>query len=277
MTRKILEAIYEPIFRDCSFGFRPKRSCHSAIGALDKHLYGSSCEVVIDVDLKNFFGTLDHRILLNFLRMKIKDERFIRYIARMLKAGVLSDGELQMTQEGSPQGNIASPILANIYAHYVIDVWCQDVVKNHVGGSVEMFRYCDDMVICCQYRKDAERIMKVLPKRLAKFGLSLNQEKTKVVSFDKRALKRGEKQGTFDFLGFTLYWGKSYKGFIIPKMKTSRSRMRTKLRKVKDWMKSQRCMEKLPKLWETFRAKLRGHIQYYAVSRACKLNCVNAH
>ena len=123
MAAKVLEAIYEPLFLDCSYGFRVGRSCHTAIKALNTHLYRNQCEVVIDVDLSNFFGTINHEKLVKLLRMKIKDERFIRYIVRMLKAGVLSDGELRKTDEGSSQGSIASPVLANIFAHYAIDVW----------------------------------------------------------------------------------------------------------------------------------------------------------
>jgi len=202
MTAKILGAIYEPTFRECSYGFRPGRGCHTAIKALGAFLHRHDCEVVIDIDLRNYFGTIDHEILVEMLRQRIRDETFIRYIVRMLKAGILSDGELQMTEEGSPQGNVASPILSNIYGHFVIDSWFEDVVKSHCIGRVELFRYCDDMVICCQLRTDADRIFKALEGRLAKAALSLNLDKTRLVSFDRKAFCRGEQQDSFDFLGF---------------------------------------------------------------------------
>lgn len=266
MTSKVLEAIYEPIFRDCSYGFRPNRGCHTAIRALHQYLYRNTCEVVIDVDLRNFFGTLNHDVLLDLLRIKIKDNRFIRYIARLLKAGVLRDGELSMTDEGSPQGNVASPILANIYAHYVIDVWFQDVVKQHVEGPVELFRYADDMVICCRFRRDAVKIQRALAGRLEKYSLQLNAEKTKFVSFDRKGFCAGTKQGTFDFLGFTFYLGRSRNNNVVVKVKTSCTRVRSKLQQVKAWVKANRHKEKLKPLWLKFVTKLVGHIRYYGVS-----------
>ena len=185
------------------------------------YLFLNRCEIVIDVDLKNYFGSIDHKMLLELLRIKIKDEVFLRYIVRMLKAGVLRDGEFYVTEEGSPQGNIASPVLANIFAHYVIDEWFEKIVKHYTKGGVAMYRYADDLVICCRYEYDAHRILKALKGRLAKYGLDLNDKKTKLVRFDK-TLK--QKQQTFDFLGFTFYLGKSAKGFMIPKVKTAGKR-----------------------------------------------------
>jgi len=265
MTSKILEAIYEPTFRNCSYGFRPNRDCHMAVKNLCNSIHKNQYEVVIDVDLKNYFGTLDHGTLLEFLKLRIKDERFLRYIVRMLKAGVLSDGELRITDEGSPQGNVASPVLSNIFGHYVIDCWFEDVVKLHVKGPVELFRYCDDMVICCRYAADANRITKALEGRLSKFKLELNLEKTKSVSFSKRLFDGGKDQGTFDFLGFTFYLARTRKGFVTVKVKTSRKRLRSKLANVKAWIKSHRHIRLLP-LWRTFRSKLVGHLNYYGVS-----------
>lgn len=141
---KILEAIYEPIFKESSYGFRPGRSCHTATKALFNHLSNQTVEVVIDVDLKNFFGLIQHEILLGFLRRKIKDERFIRYVARILKSEILREGRFEVSEEGSPQGNIASPILSNIYAHYVIDEWIEEVVPRYTKQEVRSFRYVDD-------------------------------------------------------------------------------------------------------------------------------------
>ena len=202
--QRILESIYEPIFLACSYGFRPGLSCHDAIHALDNYLYKEQVAIVIDIDLENFFGTIDHKILEEILRIKIKDERFIRYIIRMFKAGVLSARELTISAEGVAQGSCVSPILANILAHYVIDTWFEETAKAHCRGRAELFRYCDDLVICCQYSTDAKRIKDALSKRLKKFKLSMNEGKTKMVRFNRK-----ENQATsFNFLGFTFYWGR---------------------------------------------------------------------
>lgn len=266
MTAKILEAIYEPTFRDCSYGFRPGRGCHTAVKALSSFLHKHDCEVVIDVDLRNYFGTIDHKALVEILRQRIKDETFIRYIVRMLKAGILSDGELRMSDEGSPQGNVASPILSNIYGHHVIDCWFEDTVKRHCAGRVELFRYCDDMVICCQRRSDADRILTALEGRLSKYSLSLNLDKTRLAPFDRNAFKRGERQESFDFLGFSFFLSRTKSGGVTAKLKTSRKRLRAKLGKVKSWLKQYRSRYRLKDLWRIFTKKLEGHVRYFGVS-----------
>jgi len=262
----ILESIYEPIFLDCSYGFRPGKSCHDAIQDLHSHLYACEVEMVIDVDLANFFGTIDHAILKDILSVKIKDSKFMRYISRMLKAGVLAEGELLVSDEGVPQGSCCSPALSNIVAHYVIDEWLEEVVKPLLVGAMKVFRYADDLVICCQYEADTNRVKKALGKRLAKYKLKLNEDKTKMVRFSKNKSRQGVKQETFDFLGFTFYLGKSLKGTIIPKMKTCGKRYRSKLKRVNDWARQIRNRESLRTIWKIFCAKLRGHVQYYGVS-----------
>lgn len=262
---KILEAIYEPIFRECSYGFRPGRSCHTAVKELFAHLSNKGSEVVIDVDLKNYFGTIQHDILLGFLRRKIKDERFIRYVARMLKAGIFREGGFEVSDEGSPQGNICSPVLSNIYAHYVLDTWLEDVVPPYVKNEVRSFRYADDQVICCRYRSDSVKVLKALKQRLNKYGLELNAEKTKVVKFNKWEFP-SVKQGTFDYLGFTLYLRRSRKGQVHVAVKTARKRFYSKLRKVKLWCRQNKDKQRLLPLWNTFNSKLRGHVEYYGVS-----------
>lgn len=266
MMQKVLESLYEPLFLDCSHGFRPGKSCHTAIQALHDHLYKTDVQTIIDIDLKNFFGTIDHQLLENILEERIKDPKFMRYINRMFKAGVLSEGDLRNNDEGVPQGSICSPILSNIFAHYVIDEWIEEMVKPVCRGSVELYRYADDAVICCQYETDALKVRRTLVKRLEKFKLQLNEEKTKLVAFDKRAAEQGVKQETFDFLGFTFYWGRSRTGRIIPKLETRAKTMKTKLKKVKDWIKQARKQQPLKEIWRIFQSKLRGHIQYYGVS-----------
>lgn len=264
--QEILESIYDPIFLDCSYGFRPGRSCHDAIKELHNHLYKNEVEVVIDVDLANFYGTIDHKILEDMLRMKIKDSKFLRYISRILKSGVLTDGELTVSDEGVPQGSCSSCVLSNIFAHYVIDKWFDEVVKPRMAGQVRMFRYADDLVICCQNENDAVRVREALGKRLAKYKLKLNEDKTKSVTFSKRKSRQGVKQGTFNFLGFTFYLGSSKTGAKIPKLKTNGKRYRSKLNRVKDWARQIRNKKTLRAIWKTFCAKLRGHVQYYSVS-----------
>lgn len=266
MTKKILESIYEPTFYECSYGFRQGRGCHDAIKDLQHHLHQTEVEVVIDIDLGNFFGTIDHIMLQELLEQRIKDFRFIRYIVRMFKAGVLSEGELKISSEGVPQGSCCSPVLANIYAHHVIDEWICDMIKPYLKGKVRLFRYADDAIICCTCVEDANKIRKTLSERLARFNLHLNEEKTKMVPFSKRKARQGEKQGTFDFLGFTFYLGKSLHGRIVPKLKTARKRLRNKLVKVTEWIKQNRHKMKLVPLWIRFCRKLAGHCQYYGVS-----------
>lgn len=261
MFQRTLESIYDPIFKDVSFGFRPGLGCHDAIRALAQHLYQNPTETVLDLDLKNFFGSIDHKNLNEILSKKIKDKTFLRYIGRMLKAGALSSEGLKISEEGVPQGNICGPVLANIFAHEVIDEWFEGIVKKHCKGKVAMFRYCDDAVICCENNYDAMRIRKALVNRLNKFKLSLNEEKTKLVPFS-----RGTIGTSFDFLGFTFYWGKSRNGFSIPKLKTAGKRLRGKLKRVKEWAKSVRGKSKLPEIWRTFCSKVQGHINYYGVS-----------
>ena len=266
MMQRILESIYDPIFLDCSYGFRPGRSCHDAIRSLQQYLYRNEVQTVIDVDLTSYFDSIDHKYLLSFLEQKIKDRRFLRYVTRMLKSGVLTEGELTASEEGVPQGSICSPILANIFAHYVIDEWFCAVVKKHCRGKVELFRYTDDIVICSQYAWDAKRILRALVKRLEKYGLKLNEEKTRLVFFSKRAYRQGTKQGSFDFLGFTFYIGRSRKGVPIPKVKSSGKRLRVKLKRVSQWARAVTSRYRLGEIWRNFRVKLLGHIRYYGVT-----------
>jgi len=266
MFHRVLESIYEPLFLDCSYGFRPGRSAHDAIQALNDHLYHHEVATVIDVDLANYFDRISHKHLVSMLEEKIKDTRFMRYLKRLLKAGVLAEGELQVSAEGVAQGSVCSPILANIYAHTVIDEWFEQVVKPRCRGRVALFRYGDDIVICCQREQDADRIKTALAARLNKYALALNEEKTHSVPFSKRAYAHGERQGTFDFLGFTFYLGRTRGGFVVAKVKTSANRKRQNLTRVNQWARRMRNQLRLPDLWHLFCQKLRGHVQYFGVS-----------
>lgn len=266
MMQKVLESIYEPLLHPNSYGFRPGRSCHDAIKELDAHLYAHEVETVIDVDLANFFGSISHQKAIEIIRKKVSDPRLIRYLIRMFKSGVLADGELKVSDEGAVQGSCCSPVIANIFADEVICKWFEKMGKPHCAGEVKLIIYADDLVICCQYQKDALKIKTALSQRLQKYGLKMNEEKTKLVPFSKRKQKLGEDQGTFDFLGFTFYLGKTRKGFYVVKVKTNGKRFRAKLKKVNDWARAIRNKLSMKQLMKTAAAKLRGHVQYYGVS-----------
>lgn len=281
MYAKILTKIYEPIFIEESFGFRPGRSCHDAVKSIHKYVNRTNYGVVIDVDLSNFFGTINHRKLIQLLEIKIKDRTFIRYIVRMLRAGILADGELKKSDEGSPQGSIVSPVLANIFAHYAIDLWINDkeMQNKYLRGGIHFVRYADDFVICTN-KMDAPRIIKALEGRLQRFDLKINTEKTKVINFNKAELQSSKgnlrqkpkikKQGVINFLGFSLYCGKSKKGTPIVKIKTIGKTLSKKLKEFTIWCKSNRNKIRLGALWKTFILKVRGHIQYYGISHNFK-------
>jgi RNA-directed DNA polymerase len=266
MFCKILEAIYEPIFNDCSYGFRRNKSAHMAIQDAIEYLKFNNVKEVIDVDLENFFGTIRHDELLRMLSLKIKDKTFLRYIVRMLKAGIITKEGLKESDVGLPQGSILSPVLANIYAHYVIDLWFKKVVSKHIIGKVEIFRYCDDLIVCATDTRDINKIIRSLDKRLNKFGLKVNLEKTKTVKFNRYTFERGEKQESFDFLGFTFYLSRARAGFVTIKVKTSKKTMRAKLTNVKTWIRLNRFKGTLLEIWLEFCKKIQGHIVYYGVS-----------
>lgn len=271
MFCKILESIYDPIFCDCSYGFRRYRSTHLAIKDTIEYLRFNNVKTVIDVDLENFFGTIRHKDLLNMLSLKIKDKTFLRYISRMLKAGTSINGEVEKQNVGLPQGSIMSPVLANIYAHYIIDLWFEKRVPKHIIGKVEIFRYCDDFVICCTDTRDVRRVLQSLDKRLGKFGLKLNLDKTKCVEFNRYHFERGIKQDSFDFLGFTFYISKARNGgFTTIKVKTSKKTLREKLSNVSSWVKLNRWKGHLQHIWQTFCRKLRGHVVYFGVTNNSK-------
>lgn len=267
MFGKILEAIYDPIFHDFSYGFRRGVSCHDAIKSVQNFISAEWVRSVIDVDLKNFFGEINHIKLMAIIRMRIKDERFCRYLVRMLKSGIMTEGGIKETDIGTPQGSVCSPILANIFAHYCIDEWFSKQVIPNLYGKAKIFRYCDDFVICCTHDGDHPRIMKALKGRLDRFSLPMNETKTKVVKFNKAFLKyKGLKQETFDFLGFTFYLNLSKKGIVTVRPKTSKKKFRIKVHEIREWLKKSRHKESMNALWKTLGMKLRGHYNYYGVT-----------
>lgn len=263
---RILEAVYELDFLDLSYGFRPNRSCHDALDRVDKIIMTNPVNCIIDADIKGFFDNVNHDWMKRCLEERIADKNLIRLIIRFLKAGIMEAGEFKETTKGTPQGGVLSPMLANIYLHYVLDLWMERVVKRESRGYVEMVRYADDFIICVQNQAEAEQILKGLEMRLAKFSLELAPDKTKIIEFGRNTRKDGKRPETFDFLGFTHYCDKSRKGNFKVGRKTSRKKFIMKIREIKIWIKAIRNMVKLKDWWQIVCAKLRGHFQYYGVS-----------
>ncbi len=268
---QLLEAVYEPRFSKASFGFRPGKNCHGAIREVIEDIQYRKTNYVVEADIKTFFDTLDHEWLIRFLEHDIADRKFIGIIRRFLKAGIMEDGKLLESDKGSPQGNGASPILANVYLHYVLDLWFDLAVKKQCKGEAYLIRYCDDFVCCFQYKDDAERFYRALPERFAKFGLTLALEKTNILEFGRFARENRAKRGqgkpeTFSFLGFTLYCSEdSRKGFFRVKARTDRKKMVSKLKKLNLWLKGHRHWA-VKEILAKINQSLRGHYHYYGVT-----------
>jgi group II intron reverse transcriptase/maturase len=257
-------------FVDFSYGFRPRRCCHDALDRLDKIIMQNPINHVIDADIKGFFDNVNHEWLMRCLEERISDKSLLRYIVRILKAGVMEEGKWYEVDKGTPQGGIISPILANIYLHYVLDLWAKIVVKPRCRGVVEIVRYADDCVLCVQYKGEAEMILDGMRRRLKKFGLELSEGKTKIIGFGRfaagNARKRKQRAGTFNFLGFTHYCDKTKKGKYKVGRKTDRTRFRAKIKELNNWLKTVRNLVAVKAWWPILCAKLRGHFQYYGVS-----------
>jgi len=270
VLKDVLEAIYEQDFMDFSYGFRPGRSMHDALKHLNEIIERGKINYVVDADIKGFFNHFDHEWLMKFLDLRMGDPNIHRLVRRMLKVGIQEDGKFEPTEEGTPQGSVASPILANIYLHYVLDMWFEVAVKKHCRGRAEIVRFADDFVCCFQYKEDAERFYAALRTRLDKFNLSIAEEKTKIIEFGRFAeanrKRRGEgKPETFVFLGFTHYCSKSKRGTFRVKRKTSGKKFKQKVKAMKTWIKVNRHMEQKAFL-KTLRAKLMGHYRYYGIT-----------
>lgn len=267
---RILEAIYEADFQECSYGFRAGRGCHQALKQLDEIIMKRPINHIIDADIKGFFDHVDHDWMRKFLEHRISDPNFIRLVSRFLRNGYMEEGKFYSVEEGTPQGGNLSPILANIYLHYVLDEWMEKVVKVKCRGVVEIVRYADDFVICVEHEAEAAAILKALRTRLAKFGLELAEDKTRCIEFGRNAKQRAKekdvKPATFGFLGFTHYIDTTRTGGFKLGRKTDRRRMAAKLKALGVWFKKARNQFLLKELWQTFKAKLAGHFRYYGVS-----------
>lgn len=263
----VLEAVYEQDFRSCSYGFRPNRSCHDALRELYKVITWQRQHWVLDVDIRKYFDTIPHHQLRAFLDQRVTDGVIRRMIDKWLKAGVLEEGHLQHVTEGTPQGGVISPMLSNIFLHNVLDDWFERDVRPRMAGECTLVRYADDFVMTFKYRRDAKRVLEVLGKRLARYGLTLHPEKTRFVDFrPERVEVHPEcKAPPFDFLGFTHTWAKSRKGKNVVRQRTAKSRLARALAAVNEWCRTNR--HKLVR-WQHARLslKLQGHYAYYGIT-----------
>jgi RNA-directed DNA polymerase len=259
----VLEPIYEQDFLDCSYGFRPGRSAHRALEALWGQTMKMGGGWVLEVDIQSYFETLDHKQLQELVRRRVGDGVLLRLIGKWLNAGVLEDGEVRRAEQGTPQGGVISPLLANIYLHYVLDEWFETEVKRQLRGWAFLVRYADDFVIGFSSREDAERVQAWLAKRFTSYGLTLHPGKTRLVRF-RRPKADGPKPETFDLLGFTHHWAKSWKGTWAVKRQTSRKRLARAIRRIDDWCRRRRH-DPIPQQHKTLVRKLAGHYRYYGV------------
>lgn len=267
---EILSAIYEADFLDCSYGFRPGRGCHQALDAVDKTIARRPVNFVIDADIKAYFDSVSHAGLMKCLRVRIKDPSFLLLIERFLKAGYFEAGQVVATERGTPQGGNLSPMLSNIFLHYVLDLWFEKRLKRQIRGQCFLVRYADDFICMVQQEQDAQRILQAIRERSAEFDLVLHPEKTRILSFgrNERPKARQEKRrpNTFDFLGFTHYCDVSRRGRFKLGRKTSGKKFRKACRELNQWLKAVRNACRVKEWWPVLRAKLQGHYQYYGIS-----------
>lgn len=263
----LLEGVYEQDFLNCSYGFRPGRSTHQALEALRDGLMEMGGGWVIEVDIKGFFDTVDHRVLRGFLDQRVGDGVLRRSIDKWLKAGVMEQGALTRPEAGTPQGGVISPLLANIYLHEVLDKWFEEVAKPRLRGKALLVRYADDVAIAFEREDDARRVMAVLPKRFGKYGLTLHPEKTRLVDLQRPDGDDDPPGGSrnVDFLGFRLHWGKSQKGRWVLQRKTAPSRFTSALGKIRLWCQRSRHLP-IKDQHRILSSKVRGHYQYYGVT-----------
>ena len=270
---QLLEIVYEPRFMDSSYGYRPRRNCHQAIKKVIEEVQIRKVSYVVEADIRSFFDTLNHDMLIKFLEHDIADRKFIGIIKRQLKAGIMDEGKYLDSETGTPQGGCASAILANVYLHYVLDLWFDVAVKKgQFRGEAYLTRYADDFVACFQHKDDAEKFYRSLGSRLEKFGLALAPEKTRILEFGRFATSNRERRGegkpeTFNFLGFTFYCSTNQaKTKFRVKVKSDRKKMTSKLKKTSQWIKENRHKLRPNELIRRLNMSLSGYYNYYAVT-----------
>lgn len=269
-VKRTLEGIYEACFEDSSYGFRPGRNQHQCLDRLGRTIQQKRVSYVVEADVKSFFDRVNHDWTMRFLEHRIKDRRVLRLIKRMLNAGVMEGGLVRASEEGTPQGSILSPLLSNIYLHYVLDLWFARRVKRRCKGEAYYFRFADDFLACFQYKEDAERFKEWLGDRLEGFALELAEEKTRCLEFGRfaatHAARRGKRPETFTFLGFLHYGGRTQAGRFKLKRRTNGEKLRQSLQRFDEWVRKARC--RLPKgeLLRQARVRVVGHIRYYGIT-----------
>lgn len=257
----ILNEIYENIFLDCSYGFRPKRNCHDVIRYINNTIMTKRVNYIVEADIKGFFDNVDHELLIKMLKEKIADKNFLRYIKRFLKSGYMEDMKYYETDKGTPQGGLISPILANVYLHYVLDLWVEKFIKVRSKGEVYYVRYADDFVLMFQYEEEARYFLKALEERLEKFGLELEMNKTRIIPFGRN---KGTKDN-FNFLGFTFYNGKTRTEKYRPIILTDKSKLRQKKQNAKKWLREYMHYPIIV-VGRKLKRKIIGHYIYYGIN-----------
>lgn len=258
---EVLNEIYENIFLDCSYGFRSNRGCHDVIRYINQTIMTKKVNYIVEADIKGFFDNVNHEWLMKFLREIIQDKNFLRYIKRFLKSGYMENMQYYETDKGTPQGGLISPILANVYLHYVLDLWVEKFIKPRCKGEIYYVRYADDFIVMFQSEYEAKYFLKALESRFNKFDLELEPTKTRILPFGRF---KGTKE-SFDFLGFTFYNGKTIAGKYRPIVKTSKKKMKQKRENVKKWL-CDKMHEPIAIVGESLKRKVLGHYAYYGIN-----------
>ena len=263
--REVLDAVYEPLFLECSYGFRRGRSSHDALRAINPVLYKGKGNWILDADIQSYFDSIPRGQLMECIQTRVADGALLRLIGKCLHVGILDGEEYSEPDKGTVQGSALSPLLGNIYLHHVLDLWVKDTVLPRLRGQAQLCRYADDLVIAFEREDDARRVMAVLPKRLGRFGLRLHPEKTRLVPFQRPRAADGKGPGTFDFLGFTHYWGRTRKGYWVPCVKTRRAKLRRSLKSTEEWCRRHRHLP-IKEQAAALGRSLRGHFNYFGVN-----------